>query len=432
MQKQLLQLCLLSSIWLKIHEKSITIDNLESAFDERCSKLRLNPSLAAIPDKDQLFSEIFDIAKTLCTSKNTDQLFFDQVSTLTLNWNEDLFNKFASIFDALIMEDEKISEHEKECMAMLAAHLNRPQDFFLKKSSEKESITAKATAKQKPSHFSFWKIASLFSFLFFILLLCGIFYGIFQYFTSSVDVNIQATLDNLKKTNKLVIKQVQFSKFVIAGTPQNSNKLLDKLNIFLVSGEADIQFPLSNIEIGDSTSKITHTIELLVPNLFPEVIVRRNDEKTYLAKVIDPEPINETTAENIAKGAGVVGGATGAVISAKLGGVIGESMGGPIGKFFGGFLGAAGGGGTAAYASYIATKNFILGLNIAINSLADKEVLLNASLPLIKLELMGAGYLEGEKWEDSLKEYYKKEFENRLTQLLVSMGWEKVIIKEKN
>ena len=181
------------------------------------------------------------------------------------------FNKFASIFDALIMEDEKISEHEKECMAMLAAHLNRPQDFFLKKSSEKESITAKATTKQKPSHFSFWKIASLFSFLFFIILLCGIFYGIFQYFTSSVDVNIQATLDNLKKTNKLVIKQVQFSKFVIAGTPQNSNKLLDKLNIFLVSGEADIQFPLSNIEIGDSTSKITHTIELLVPNLFPEV-----------------------------------------------------------------------------------------------------------------------------------------------------------------
>lgn len=435
MQKKLLQLCLLTSIWLRIHEQEPPADDtgIDVLFNEHCSKLRLSPKLAAIPDKDSIFTEIRAEVNALCTGKGVDATFFAQMSELTQGWDEATFNDFAVTFGALVMEDGKVSPQEKECMAMLAGHMGRSQDFLLAHIDDSEQPPETDATQNKKFHkpTTVWRIASVASFLFALSLLVGVILGAAQYFKAGADVDVQATLEGLKKTNKLVIKQIQFSKYLIAGTPQGTNTLLDKLNIFLVSGSADIQFSLSDIEIGDATSPATHKLELLVPNFFPQVVVEIDPERTYLAKTVAPEAVRGKMAETVAKGAGIVGGAAGSVVSAKLGSVLGSSMGGPIGKFVGGFLGAAGGGAAAGYQTYVATKNFLTGLKLATNSTGDQEQLLNAALPLIRLELMGAGFFEKEKWENSLREYYRGELEMRLRQILQTLGWAEVNIREK-
>jgi hypothetical protein len=235
----------------------------------------------------------------------------------------------------------------------------------------------------------------------------------------------------MQQQSKLVIRQISFSKFLIAGTPAGTHRQFDKLNIFLVRGTADIQFSLAGVQVDqEKTDPIGRKLVLRVPSLLPEVVVRMDPREMHEVAAVDPEPMDADTAETLAKIAGVGAGAAGTLIGAKFGSVLGGTF-HPLVKYIGGFVGAVGGGALAGGGTYLKTRNFLVGMKFASNTLADKDDLVNSATPLIKMELLGGDMLGRPQWENDVAAYYKQVFEKTLRDLLgSSFGWEKVELIE--
>ena len=436
MKNEMLLLSVYTAFWMLIREKKVG-DEFGCVYDKLCDRLRINEKLADVLDKDKIFSDGKLFISELNQTDTTDTTFLEKFNALTKNWDNAEYKVFADILSYIILEDEEVSAAEKECLAIISAHTCFNMSLLGDLSEKKMGQSANAHAQlshpnnSHPKSNRYWalRIAQAFSFLLTVGLFIFLSMGAYQYWHISNTLDTNKILDICKAQNKLVVKRATFSKFLIAGKPADTHRYLDKLNIFCVRGEADIQFPLGEILIAKETSLLTRHLVLKVPSSYPEVIVRIDPQHVDLLPGVDPQPIDDATAEKISRTAGAAGGAAGTIVGSKLGEAVG-AVGGPIGSVIGGGIGLLLGGGGAGYSSYIMTKNFISGLTLESSTLGDKERLLKAAVPLIRLELLGGNQIGRQGWEQQLAASYKKYFESALTQLLRGQGWTTVTIVE--
>ncbi len=293
---------------------------------------------------------------------------------------------------------------------------------------QNEQIPAQAEKDKKTGAGA--KITRFFSLFSLLVALCVLVIGgvaLYSYYTNALRLDTARVKNSLQQRPKLVFQVVSFSKYLIQGSPADTG-YFDKLNIFLVKGTADIQFDMVRLVVDENKSDpASGLLVFTTPSCLPEVVVRINPEDTYQVMEIKPAPISEKDARAAAEVVGLGAGAVGAYVGAKAFSGFG---GNPIMRVASGGLGGLVVGGAAGGGSYVATKNFLTGRTLASNSLEDKERMLNDSLDIIKLEIMGGELLGSPEWDKEIAAHYKSAFEKTLNELFVPLGWQKVVIVE--
>lgn len=317
----------------------------------------------------------------------------------------------------IIKQDGIISSKEKEVILKLS------NKYSIDISKVKQLLKNKYTKKQK---ISIWTISVL-SLL--ILAFC-----IGALVVNNIEKKKMSAFDIKKyvtQNPKLIFKTIKFSKFIVHGKPNGTERHLDKLNMFHIKGDADLYINMTNLHLDFLKTDYVRKELSLVYNsesLFP-VSVDVNIPSSGYTQVeeIMPDTITTEEAEKVARPAAVVTGGVGGLIGGVLGSKIGKLF-GPWGKWIGAGSGAAIGTTAGATAGYVYTRNFLAGLQLASNDWEDKENVIDASKALVALEIMGGNTLSEPDYDPKLQEYYQEECKKQITDIMKSFGWKEVNI----
>ena len=424
------------AVWLSFKQTPKARVDFQAIAVEWLQKIREHESIICVQDKELILEQLLPHIEELSATRAIDGQFFKTFTMFSENWSPEDFNSVVGLVCFIFTSDKQLSKIKLECLTQLSVHCKKEKTFFEDKCREllpqedKKLLSDSSKSINAPKKVSFTRKFAVISGLvgFFALGLLG--WGGYEFLLQASAVDKTDILSRLHQQNKLVIKQIDFSKFLIAGKPADTVGLLDELNVFLVKGTADIEFSLEKLTVDkDATDVLTRKLVLRIHSTLPTVKVRVNLKETYLVSKIDPERMSEDVAIRFAKGAGVVGGIGGAVVGSHVGGAVGAG-GGTIMRMAGSALGATTGAVAGGAGAYIMTKNFLTNKEFAINSLGDKEKVVNAGENLIKLELMGGDFLDSETWEEDMVAYYKEEFAKSLMILLGPLGWQKIELVE--
>lgn len=317
----------------------------------------------------------------------------------------------------IIKEDGIISSKEKEVILKLS------QKYNIDIIQTKQLLKNKYTKKQK---LSIWAVSII------SLLIITFFIGAMV--VNNIEKRKMAAF-NIEKyviqNPKLVFKTIKFSKLIVHGKPNGTERHLDKLNIFHVNGDADLYINMKNLRVDSLRTDYLRKELFLVydsESLFP-VSVDMNIPSSGYTQIeeIVPDTITEDEAEKVARPAAVITGGVGGLIGGMLGSKIGELF-GPIGKWIGAGSGIAAGTAAGATAGYVYTKNFLAGLKLASNDLEEKENVIDASKALVALEIMGGNMLSEPDYDSKIQQYYQEECKKQITDIMKSFGWKEVYI----
>jgi len=256
----------------------------------------------------------------------------------------------------------------------------------------------------------------------------------------------------------LVFQRVKFSKYLARGTVSSTDKRFARLDVYLVRGEADVQYSLAKFAMDERKTdyrKRRLALEYRGAEKFlvdVEILIDPGDVR--LAESVVPRGFSEEESRRMAKtvalasGAvgAVVGGSAGATLGSALGtaaapsagGVVGAALSGllPVSRYSGGIgalIGAASGGALAAGTGYLFTERFVRAVSGAAvdgsrggqSPQAIAELIAEAR-PLICMEIVGGSGSGGADWEREAQAYYRREFEKRLAVASRRFGWESV------
>ena len=264
----------------------------------------------------------------------------------------------------------------------------------------------------------------------------------------------------IKQTPKFVFKQIKFCKYVAYGKPDGTNQWLDKLDIFHISGTAELYIEMKHLSLDTantdyktkklslvykSPTKVPISMDIDIPS---DSIVK---VETIIPYRVDPEDA-KVAAENVSDVTENIGMFLGGYLGFKGGSAVGEAAGEtaskfikhPIVKLMGGSFGSVIGGGIGAGIGakfggdfgrkygYILTENLLTDFHIADgHTAADNEMILENARQLIAIELAGGTMLEDSNFTESLQKYYEEECEKALILAMKNLGWDDVDVEFK-
>lgn len=265
-----------------------------------------------------------------------------------------------------------------------------------------------------------------------IITLCAI----YQRLSSSNDA-FQTYVKSVRDYNSspvLVFKQTAFYKYLIRGVKDPSSLHSDALQIYLVRGEADFGFDLSQISINEAkTNYLTRsiTVDFKSSSFFPVFadITIREDDITEVETII-PQPYTEDEAKEKALTAGIVGGGLGALLGGSAFSMVSIE---PITKITGAAAGSVIGAAAGGITSYLLTKNFLINYKGADKTATERETLLNSAKPLIALELLGNSddvqdELSLREWESRLINDFEDEIKEAVISFFKQFGWKHITV----
>lgn len=416
MEKKIFENLLIAVFYIRYSEKRKQLK--EQQFPKFFGKIekeinRLDESLL-VQDREESCNLIKEKLLTALKSneKISDTTFYSLLHE-DVDWNTTI-----GFLEKIIKHDGIVSKQEKEIILKLA-HLHHIDVEITKK-----NLKTQYTRKQK---ISIW-IASLIALLI-------VAFGIGLWMVNSIEKKKMAAF-NIEKyitqNPKLVFKTIKFNKLVVHGKPNGTNEHLDKLNIYHLTGDADLYIDMNCLSMDSAQTDYVQKKLYLVfnsPSKIPiSVDVNIPSSNYTLIEEIEPEPISEEEAKVATTSVSIITGGIGALIGGKLGGSIGTTF-GKLGKYIGAGIGSASGGVAAGSAGYIATKNFVMGMDLTDNDLEDKENILQTSKALIALEVMGGNVLSEPDYDSRLQKYYQSECERQLKEIMKIFGWQEVYIQ---
>lgn len=397
----------------KIFSEDSNFNNkkVKTIFDKSVkSVLKLDVTLGVI-GKEQSNDKVYNlILSTLQTKgKISDEDFLSLLKeNLGVDINDYLINQLIDIVQA----DGVVSREEKELLLKLYEEqlINIPtsEKESLKKEF-KEKIRIKRTKGERISLYTVCVLTLL------VLMFLGAGLIINQIEKRKMEkFNIEKyVVDN----PRLVFKTISFSKYIVHGTPNGTNTHLDKLNIFHVTGDADLYIEMNHLDlIEEETDYIQKKIVLAYncPTKYPVSVDINIPSGAYNeVETISSEPITEKEANKFAGKTAIVGGVFGTLIGGKVAGWKGALVTGAV---------------TSA-ATYITTKNFVMNLSLPKNTVSAQEELLMRAQELIALEVMGGSLLYEPNSDSKLMSYYENECKKQLRSIMQQFGWKEVEVK---
>lgn len=264
----------------------------------------------------------------------------------------------------------------------------------------------------------------------------------------------------IEQTPKFVFKTINFYKYIAYGKPDGTNVYLDKLDVFHLTGTADLYIDMQYLTMDSAkTDYLTKELYLVYnsPTKLPIGIdVSVSGDKFVNVETIQPKRISESEAQNAAKSVSEVtkdigtfiGGAAGMYGGTKIGGSVGGAVANaipnPILKFASGFAGSIFGGGIGALAGgyfggktgekygFLITKNLLTGFHLTTgHGAGEKEQILMNAKSLIAVELAGGDMLSEPDFDSKLQQYYQKECKKSIETAMKNFGWQKVNVEFK-
>lgn len=240
--------------------------------------------------------------------------------------------------------------------------------------------------------------------------------------------------DFIKGNPKLVFKEIEFSKFVIVGKPNGTNKHFDKLNVVHLKGSADLYIELKYLTIiEERTDYISKRVILSYdcPTKYPVSIDVNIPSKGFTEiESIEGAPISQEEAANYSTYLSLVTGGLGALAGGSLGNSIGK-LGGFKGQIIGSLVGGAVGAGASGGVTYVKTKNFFTDLQLSGNTEKDQIELEKKAKELIAVELLGGDMWYDPDYDNSIMTYYKEECSKQIESIMQGFGWKEVVVEFK-
>ena len=264
----------------------------------------------------------------------------------------------------------------------------------------------------------------------------------------------------VEQTPKFVFKTIHFYKYVAYGKPDGTNAYLEKLDIYHLSGSADLYIDMQHLTMDSAkTDYLTKELYLVFnsPTKLPiGVDVNIPADKCINVETINPKIISKDEATKAAQSVSEVtqdigsfiGGYAGANMGVELGGKVGNAVGNampnPIVKFASGLFGPIIGGGIGAITGshyggevggkigFVITKNLLTGFHLTTgHGAGEKEQILVNAEKLIAIELAGGDKLNEPDCENQLQIYYQKECKRSIETAMKNFGWQKVNVEFK-
>jgi hypothetical protein len=437
-----LEVCLIKAamaflLWTKLKENPKLSKKPKKVSSRIFNNLKLHEFVIHIIDKDEIFENFVKTADSILIKegKISDQAVLQYIKHSLKNFSPANLSKYLKLIMIFVLEDKVISKNERESLYILCDSLKISRasinqlisEFKRDKNLSKQVIQSERiiSGKQK-------LLACLACFIGFLAIgVTALGYYQFQKAESAFsDFNLQVFVE---ENPKLVFKKIYFSKYIIYGKPEGTNNKFEKLYIYLANGYADFQFDLSKLALNEEeTDFVTKTLVLSYSGELPiEVDVNIPQKDFVKIDELEAEPISETEAANMAKLATIPAAIAGGYAGAKLGGMIGGAVYKVpiVGSAIGGIAGSVIGSGAAATGAYLMTKNFLTGLQLESNSVAESDKLYGPAKQLIAMELMGGSLLTSDNWDEDVKIFYQKDLENRIRHLFKTYGWENIRIE---
>lgn len=264
----------------------------------------------------------------------------------------------------------------------------------------------------------------------------------------------------INQTPKFVFKEIKFCKYVAYGKPDGTNEWFDKLDIFHISGKAELYIEMKNLTVDTANTDYSSKKLSLVFNSPTKVPIGIDidipDSSIVNVETIIPRRVSaeeaKMAAENVSvvteyigmflggylglKGGEMVGGAIGDAVSTVVKHPIVKFMGGKIGNIVGGglgaVLGAVEGSKFGKEYGYLLTENLLTDFHVAEgHTAADKEMILQNAKQLIAIELAGGNMLEDTNFSESMQKYYEEECRKSIVIAMKGLGWDEVNIEFK-
>ncbi len=288
-------------------------------------------------------------------------------------------------------------------------------------------------------------------------------YGILSFLTDRLERARMAQFSvarYVQQTPKFVFKTINFYKYIAYGKPDGTNMFLDKLDVFHITGSADLYIDMQYLAMDSSKTDFLAKELYLVfnsPTKLPICIdVNIPGDRMVNVETIDPKVISSAEASRVAEDVSEVtedigafiGGTGGAYWGTQLGGAAGGAAASaiphPILKFLSGGLGSILGGGIgltvgAHYGGekgkeigYVCTKNLLTGFHLTTgHGVGEKEQILMNAKSLIAVELAGGNMLFEPDCDSKLQKYYQDECKNAIETAMKNFGWKKVNVEFK-
>ena len=384
---------------------------VKTIFDKSVkSVLKLDVTLGVI-GKEQSNDKVYNLILSTLQAKGkiSDEDFLSLLKeNLGVDINDYLINQLIDIVQA----DGVVSREEKELLLKLYEEqlINIP-------TSEKESLKKEFKEKIKIKRTKGERIS--------LYTVCVLTLLVLMFLGAGLIIN-QIEKRKMEKFNiekyvvdnpRLVFKTISFSKYIVHGTPNGTNTHLDKLNIFHVTGDADLYIEMNHLDlIEEETDYIQKKIVLAYncPTKYPVSVDINIPSGAYNeVETISSEPITEKEANKFAGKTAIVGGVFGTLIGGKVAGWKGALVTGAV---------------TSA-ATYITTKNFVMNLSLPQNTVSAQEELLMRAQELIALEVMGGSLLYEPNSDSKLMNYYENECKKQLRSIMQQFGWKEVEVK---
>ena len=264
----------------------------------------------------------------------------------------------------------------------------------------------------------------------------------------------------VQQTPKFVFKTINFYKYIAYGKPDGTNMFLDKLDVFHITGSADLYIDMQYLAMDSSkTNYLTKELFLVFnsPTKLPICIdVNIPGDRMVNVETIDPKVISSAEASRVAEAVSIVtenagkflGGGGGAYLGTKLGGAVGDavgkaiqhpifkiainSLGSVLGGAIGAVVGANYGGEKGREIGYVCTKNLLTGFHLTTgHGAGEKEQILMNAKSLIAIELAGGDLLFEPDFDSKLQKYYQDECKNAIETAMKNFGWKKVNVEFK-
>ena len=392
-------------------DSNFNSQKIKTVFDKSVkSVLKLDVTLGVI-GKEQSNDKVFNlILSTLQDNgKISDEDFLSLLKeNLGVDINDYLINQLIEIVQA----DGVVSREEKELLLKLYE-----EQLISIPTSEKESLKKEFKEKIKIKRTKGERIS--------LYTVCVLTLLVLMFLGAGLIIN-QIEKRKMEKFNiekyvvdnpRLVFKTISFSKYIVHGTPNGTNTHLDKLNIFHVTGDADLYIEMNHLDlIEEETDYIQKKIVLAYncPTKYPVSVDINIPSGAYNeVETISSEPITEKEANKFAGKTAIVGGVFGTLIGGKVAGWKGALVTGAV---------------TSA-ATYITTKNFVMNLSLPQNTVSAQEELLMRAQELIALEVMGGSLLYEPNSDSKLMNYYENECKKQLRSIMQQFGWKEVEVK---
>jgi len=386
--KQIFSLIVKNAVYAFLKEKypnyQVIGDDDVKNIDILTERLSEIEDFAYIPDKHRMVeAEYQQIKEFMINSEFREEKLLESTSIQSQSLTSDEKKKVLNSVIYVMHMDNKISKTEKPIILQVAKFLDMHTDY--------ETIVR----DYKNSEFK-EPMSTLLLVFIGLLFLSSIVVGLFW------KIKQQNSSMNVFKNNELTFNEVYFNKYLIYENKYDvDNDHFKKQAIYYLSGKVDVSVDTDNL----SYNQMTKTVTLSVPKP-PLFQLEMNFKPILEVDRLDPKPINEEEANNVAAVVGIAGAYSGAKVGAKGGDMLSLVL-PPNLKLFSQPIAAGAGAVLGGTGAYFVTSNLLEGMQLSkIITQREKSEVLQTGKELIKAQM---------SIDEELVNMYKNNFKQYIT-----------------